>query len=624
MHSLLERQLEKHVGDDDTIPAEWQDFVEAVNEAYHQADEDRELLERSLDLTSEELVERNERLRGELVRRKEAERQLHSYAQRQTAISQLGKLTLEGISMQAVVNEALSMVARILDVPYCSLLLLRPDGDRLVLRDGVGWGNDDIEDISFSLEEDTHAAWALEAKEPVMVESFADEPRFGPGPHLQGKGVESGGTVVIGGAEGPWGVLGAHDTSARTFSQDDIDFLRSVTNVLAQGIQRRRANRLLKESEARFRAVSENAAELIAILNRKGEVEHAYGAVEEITGFAAEELKHLEGLQRIRTEDRKDFLATWKEARRNPGEIFQVEFRFWHQEGEWRFLSVQGRNLLNQPGVSGILVNVRDVTQRRQFEEELIAARDRAEEMVRLKNTFLANMSHEIRTPLTAILGFADALVDATSGEEQEFAELIRNGGERLSETLSSVLALVRLEANESDLELGKVDLRGVVQEAVDLFRPMVDEKGLDLCVDLDEGPVWVYADRNALNRVLNNLLSNAVKFTENGCISVRVHHRPDTAALQVEDTGIGISDEFQEELFDEFKQESTGRGRDYEGTGLGLTITERLTRLMNGNISVDSQKGDGSVFTVELNGCPAAPTEMDELEATQPSGERT
>ncbi len=618
MHSLLERQLNKHVGDPDNIPADWQDFVEAVDKAYEQADEDRELLERSLDLTSEELVERNERLRGELVRRKEAERQLHSYAQRQTAIAQLGKLTLKGTSMQAVVHEALSMTARILDVPYCSLLLLRPEKDRLVLQDGVGWEDDEIEDVAFALDEDTQAAWALELGEPVVVEAFSDETRFRPGPHLRQKDIESGGAVVVGGGEGTWGVLEAHDTTARDFTEDDVDFLRSVANVLAQGTQRRRANRLLQESEARFRAVSENAAELIAILNRKGEVEHAYGATEEITGFSGEELKDLERLKRVHPEDRHGLLETWREAWENPEEIIEIEFRFRHREKEWRYLSVQGRNLIDQPGVNGILVNVRDVTQRRQFERQLIRAKERAEEMVQLKNTFLANMSHEIRTPLTAILGFADALVDTTSGEEQEFAELIRNGGERLSETLNSVLALARLEANESDLELGKVNLRDVVEETVEFFQSVVEEKGLDLRVDLNGGPVWVHADRNALSRILNNLLSNAVKFTEEGFVEVRVRARGDTVFLQVEDTGIGISDEFQENLFDEFRQESTGRDRDYEGTGLGLTITERLTKLMDGDILVESEKGEGSVFTVQFNAHPAVAADALESESAR------
>jgi PAS domain S-box-containing protein len=614
MHELLERQIEKHLGASASIPPEWEDFLDAVNGAYHQADEDRELLERSLDLTSEELVERNERLRDELERREEAERRLHSHVQRQTAIAQLGRLTLRGISMEAVVSEALSMIARILDVPYCSLLRLGASGEHLRLKAGVGWDDEELGSIAFSAAGDTQAAEALAAREPVVVASFSSDSRVDPGPHLAGRGVESGGAVVIDGGDVVWGGLGAHDTTERGFSQDDVDFLRSVANVLAQGIQRRRANRLLQESEARFRAVSENAAELIAILDRKGALRHAYGAAEAITGFTAEELKDVEGMERIHPQDRHELVATWREERTRPGEIFQVEFRFRHRDGAWRFLSVQGRNLLDQPGVEGILVNVRDVTQRRQSERELLRAKEQAEEMVELKNAFLANMSHEIRTPLTAIMGFADALLREMSGQEQEFARLIRDGGKRLSETLNSVLALARLEANESELALETVNVRDVVEETVELFRSMVEQEDLALQVDVEDG-VWAHADRGALMRILNNLVSNAVKFTEEGTVRIRVRGGDDSVLLHVEDTGIGINETFQDELFDEFKQESTGRDRNYEGTGLGLTITERLTELMDGEISVNSEKGEGSVFTVRLKSCTSVASETLESE---------
>lgn len=602
MHSLLERQLQKHVGDPDSIPSQWQDLIEAVSQAYHQADEDRELLERSLDLTSEELLERNERLREELARREEAEQQLQTYAERQTAIAQLGQLTLRGISIQAVVSEALSMIARILDVPYCSLLRFRPEAGRFELQAGVGWADEKIGTTTFTTDGNIQAVRAVKAGTPVVVKAFSDDPDVEPGPHLSGKTVESGAAIVIGGQKEPWGVLGAHDTKARDFSKEDVDFLQSVANVLAQGIQRRQANRLLQESESKFRAVSENAAELIAILNREGEVLHAYGAAESITGFTAETLKDLDGMERIHSEDRHELLEMLLKGWRNPGEIIEAEFRFKHREGEWRHLSVQGRNLIDQPGVNGILVSVRDVTQRRQFERELIQAKDQAEEMVQLKNAFLANMSHEIRTPLTAIMGFADELVEMTSGAEKKFAERIRDGGQRLSKTLNSVLALARLEANESELELGAVELCGVVDETAELFQSMVDQEGLDLCVEMSKEPIWVLADRNALCRILSNLLSNAVKFTEDGTVRVRVDEHGDTVSLQVEDTGIGIGEEFQDALFDEFKQESTGRDRDYEGTGLGLTITERLVKLMDGDISVDSKKEEGSVFTVQIS----------------------
>ena len=611
MHTLLERQLQKHIEDPTSLPPEWADFVEAVHEAYKQADEDRELLERSLELTSEELVERNDRLRDELALREEAEKQLHTYAQRQTAIAQLGQLTLEGASMETVVDEAAALVARILDVPYCQLFQLSLTQKQLVLKTGVGWNEAEMEDLVVAVDAAMQERAVLEAEAPVVVTSFSRDDRFAPGPHLDGKEVESALAVEVDGSDGSWGVLEACDTTARSFSQEDVDFMRSVANVLAQGIQGRRAKRLLKESEARFRAVSENAAELIAILDRGGEIEYAYGAAAEITGFTAQELRGMEVFDCIHPDDRREVLATLQEGRNNPGEILEAEFQFRHKDEQWRSLSVQGRNLVGEPGIDGILISVRDVTQRTQFEQELIEAKEQAEEMVQLKNAFLANMSHEIRTPLTAIIGFADSLAEMASGEAEQFATLILQGGRRLSDTLNSVLDLARLEAEAFDPELNKIDLTDVVEETVALFRKLAERKGLRLEVDVGQAPVTVYADRNALSGILNNLLSNAIKFTENGTVSVRVRRREEHVALEVEDTGIGISDEFQHHLFDEFKQESTGRARDFEGTGLGLTITQRLTELMGGDIMVESEKGEGSCFTVQLDGFENASSEV-------------
>jgi PAS domain S-box-containing protein len=597
MHSLLKRQLRKHVGTADSIPAAWADFIEAVNDAYHQADEDRELLERSLDLTSEELVERNERLRDELRRRREAEQQLHVYVQQQTAIARLGQLTLEGASPETMYEEVVSMMVRILDAPYCRLLRRRPSGKALEVRAEVGWGE---APGAVSPKPGSQLRRVLETEDPVVVESFAEDDRVERPPLLAEMGIESGVAVVIEGDQAPWGVLQAHDAAARSFSENDVNFVQSVANVLAQGLQRRRANRLLEESEARFRAVSENAAELIAILDAEGGVEYAYGAVEEMTGFTAAELQRRDDFALIHPEDRHGVLRRLQEARRNPGEIVEAEFRFGHKKGQWRYLSVRGRNLLGQQGVDGILVNVRDVTRRRTFEQKLIEAKERAEEMVQLKNSFLANMSHEIRTPLTAILGFADTLVEEVSGEKEDFAKLIRDGGKRLSDTLNSVLDLARLEANESNLDLDAVPVREAVEDTVALFQSMAERKGLTLTAEVEDDPV-ARVDRNALRRILSNLLSNAVKFTDEGSVRVRGWAAEEEVYLAVKDTGIGISEEFQDALFDDFTQESTGRDRDYEGTGLGLTITDRLTNLMGGEIRVESEKGEGSVFTVQL-----------------------
>ncbi|MEX1055340.1 MAG: ATP-binding protein, partial [Rhodothermales bacterium] len=241
---------------------------------------------------------------------------------------------------------------------------------------------------------------------------------------------------------------------------------------------------------------------------------------------------------------------------------------------------------------------------------QLIEAKEEAEEMTRLKSAFLANMSHEIRTPLTGIIGFATVLSKELPLEQREFAELIRESGRRLMEMLNSVLDLAKLESDQMLLQSCAIDLSMETRRATDLLRSLAQEKGLTLeCLTgQDADRVMVAADRAALNRVLHNLIGNAIKFTEDGGVRVQIWSADDRCYLAVSDTGVGIDDQFLPLVFDEFRQESSGTMRSHQGTGLGLAITRRLVDLMCGHISVESEKGKGSTFTVSLPIAEAQP----------------
>ncbi|NBB85851.1 MAG: hypothetical protein GVY12_06465 [Bacteroidetes bacterium] len=249
----------------------------------------------------------------------------------------------------------------------------------------------------------------------------------------------------------------------------------------------------------------------------------------------------------------------------------------------------------------GTLLNVTAQVQR---EEALRAAKEEAEQMARLKDAFLANMSHEIRTPLTAIIGFAQVLEDELEGEEQELLQSIGQGGRRLLQTLNSVLDFARLEAGELQVERTEVAVQEEIRHVVRELREQARAKGLPLQVNAPEEPLLVLADPGALGRVLTNLISNAIKFTAEGFVSVVAETAGPDVLIRVKDTGIGISEAFLPHLFEEFEQESSGLNRNHEGSGIGLTITKRLVDLMQGHITVESKKGNGTTFTVQL---PAA-----------------
>lgn len=234
--------------------------------------------------------------------------------------------------------------------------------------------------------------------------------------------------------------------------------------------------------------------------------------------------------------------------------------------------------------------------------EELQEARIKAEEASQLKSAMLANMSHEVRTPLTSITGFAEILKEELENRLEKFAAQIYKSGQRLMRTLDSVLQLSRLEAGVYELEREVVSLNRLVEETAETLRPQAEEKALTLETDLLEAQVEGAWNEATLNRILGNLVENAIKFTPaGGHVEVRVREVDEEAILEVEDTGIGMDPEETEGLFEAFKQESEGFGREYEGAGLGLSIVSQLIEALGGEIEVETKKGEGTCFIVRL-----------------------
>jgi CheY-like chemotaxis protein len=235
-------------------------------------------------------------------------------------------------------------------------------------------------------------------------------------------------------------------------------------------------------------------------------------------------------------------------------------------------------------------------------------ARDRAESAAVARSAFLASMSHEIRTPMTAILGYADLLLERTaeSREQREYVETIRSSGEHLLGLLDDVLDLSKLEAGQVSVESIDFDCVALAEEVVRLFRPRAESKGLSIGVDAQEESIVVRTDPTRVRQVLMNLVGNAIKFTDRGGIGIRVE-RGETIGprsmvrISVVDSGIGMSREQQAQIFEPFRQGSTCTTRRYGGTGLGLAICRRLADLLAGDLRVESTIDKGSTFVLEI-----------------------
>jgi two-component system, sensor histidine kinase and response regulator len=292
------------------------------------------------------------------------------------------------------------------------------------------------------------------------------------------------------------------------------------------------------------------------------------------------------------------------------GETVPVRFALWTREGTWRSMEGSITDLTRDRSVSGLVVNVHDVTERDVAAEELAAARDKAMEASRMKSQFLASMSHEIRTPMNAVIGLSQLLLDTSlTSEQREYTQGVTRAGEGLLTIIDEILDFSKVEAGRVQLEHVGFDLIELVDEVATLLGDVANGKGVELlahcATDLPSG---VRGDPTRLRQILVNLTSNAVKFTEVGEVLIRVQpsapaeRRDDVDLMRirfdVRDTGIGISEPAQEHIFDPFSQADASTTRRFGGTGLGLAIVKQLVELMGGHVAVESRQGVGSTFS--------------------------
>ncbi len=384
----------------------------------------------------------------------------------------------------------------------------------------------------------------------------------------------------------------------------------------------REAREALFRNEARFRALVQRSSDVIVVVDREAHLTYVSPSVERLLGYRPDRLLRTPIQDLIHPEDRAAADAFMAESHAAGTAASQVELRFRHAEGHFVFAEGAGTPLYDDVAVGGLVLNLRDVTERKRAQAVLLQAKHQAEEVAALKSTFLANMSHEIRTPLTAILGFADVLAEEIEDPQQhEFIDLIARSGRRLMETLNSVLDLARLEARRDRLAQDRVDLASLVSESVQMFQPAASDRGLQLAAAIEAGaPHEAILDEAAFARVLHNLIGNALKFTDEGRVTVHVHststgsNGPEVV-VRVRDTGIGIDEAFLPRVFGEFEQESSGVERTHEGAGLGLAISRQLVERMGGTIGVESAKGKGTTFTVRLRAAEVPEVDAPEVE---------
>ncbi|MCX7834369.1 MAG: PAS domain S-box protein [Ignavibacteria bacterium] len=394
-----------------------------------------------------------------------------------------------------------------------------------------------------------------------------------------------------------WGSLSFEDCiKERCWHDAEINALRVLTNSIGGMIKQKKSENELREKEAEISAIISSLPDMIFVFNKYGEYLDVYAPDESLLILSKDKVlgQRFQDVlpKEIVPEIEKKFEKAFKE-RKTQYYDYYLDLPMGRRYFETR---------LNCFDTDKILAVVRDITDRKKFMEELIEAKNKAEEMSRVKTNFLANMSHELRTPLHGILGFAQILNELTDDLYlKEIANTIHKSGTRLMTTLNQILDLSRIEANKVNISYTRVEINKLIKEIVKLFEQSAKNKNLYLETRLYSEEIITETDERILADILNNLVNNAIKFTKQGGVIIESKIDDSHFYIKVIDTGIGIPTSKFDLIFQEFRQESEGFSRSFEGSGLGLSLAKKFTELLGGKIEVSSTIGKGSTFTIKF-----------------------
>jgi len=321
------------------------------------------------------LLRQDDAVRDEQLSRTEA--QLRATARQQEAVAHVGQRALAGAPPDELIAGAVAIVARVLEVPFASVLELRPESRTLLLRGGVGWRDGAVGRTVLTADADSHAGYVLRSTGPVVVEDLATDARFGSAPLLAAHRVVSSLSVLVHGKGRPFGILGVHTAAPREFTIHDTHFLQAVANVLATAIDRAHSEEALRRSEEHFRSLIENASDIVTIVGENGVFRYASPSVERVLGYAPGELLERNAFDYVHREDIPVVAEALAGAIHHPGVPQAAQFRFRAQDGSWRVLEAVGQARVGPGDAAQLIVNARDVTERRRQERALRENKER-------------------------------------------------------------------------------------------------------------------------------------------------------------------------------------------------------------------------------------------------------
>ncbi|WP_340820086.1 ATP-binding protein [Methanolobus sp. WCC4] len=385
------------------------------------------------------------------------------------------------------------------------------------------------------------------------------------------------------------------DLSSRVIIEGDDE-----VNLLANSINEMLGS--LEEKEGKYHSLFEQSNDAIMLLGPDASLIDTNSKTSELLGYTYSAL-HTMDIRSLSPEGYSPNLVDIYEDTMNKGSV-RSEIRLSLSSKKDIYADISSSMIDEEKGTVQLII--RDITEKRIYEDALLHAKVEADAANHAKSQFLANMSHELRTPLNSIIGFSDMLLLQSFGvinEKQErYLGNISNSGKHLLTLINDILDLSKIEAGMMDLNAEEVSVTDLVDEVVGTVSSLASRKDLSLTSNIDTELTLIEVDRNKIKQVLLNLLGNAIKFTpEKGSITVEAGKHGKNVIFAVKDTGIGISKTDQAYLFSEFTQVDSDHNRKYEGTGLGLALVKKFVEMHQGHVWVASEPGKGSIFYFEI-----------------------
>jgi len=549
--------------------------------------------------------------------------------------------------LEEVLHTILMETLRILNIPAGSIALYNEENETLTLKAIHGFSVDFSKTICWKRRTGGMTDHVLSKRIPTIIHDTRAYP-FVDNKVIFREGIRSIASVPLYANDHIIGVLYLNDFKPKNWSDREVEFITLLGIQAAYAIEKFRLIEEISETKNYLKNVLDNSADIIITTDTEGRIVEFTGGASRLLGYAKEEVigKKAEDLW-TRPEERREVLKMLEKQ----GYVSNYEIQLITKDGRNIDVSVTLSFIRNsKKEIIGTVGITKDITEKKKLERaieerniELHELNEKLEEKViertkeiekanrelerssKLKSQFIATMSHELRTPLNSILGFSELLMDEVSGslleKQKRYVNNIHNSGSHLLQLINNILDIAKIESGTMELHYEDCPIRQTISEVEAVIKSLIDKKKQSLSINIEDNVSVIKADRIKFKQILYNLLSNAVKFTpEGGSIYLNaalidenisfysdkydIDMRTDKnrcLKISVTDTGIGIKKEDYERIFFEFEQVDSSFSRGYEGTGLGLALTKKHIELHGGSITVQSEEGKGSTFTVIL-----------------------